>query len=171
MDDRSKKQGRRSDTFERKVFRASRLADFATIDELIKQTGQPVENWPLVVVKELVDNALDEAEKAGIAPEIEIVVTANSITVADQGRGIAPATVKSLVDYAFRMSSNAAYVSPTRGQQGNALQILFAMPYVLNGKRGRGPDREPEASPTPSASPSTRCATRRSSAAPLRRQR
>jgi hypothetical protein len=34
------------------------------------------------------------------------------------------------------MSSNAAYVSPTRGQQGNALQILFAMPYVLNGKEG-----------------------------------
>ena len=111
-DDETMAKSKGSDTFERKMFRASRLADFATVDELIKQTGQPVENWPLVVVKELVDNALDEAEKAGTAPEIEIDVTDDSITVADQGRGIAPATVKSLVDYAFRMSSNAAYVSP-----------------------------------------------------------
>ena len=123
-------------TLTRKTFTISRLADFATISELTKQTGQPVENWRLVVVKELADNALDDAEKAGVAPEIEIVVTENSITVADHGSGIAPATVKTLVDYSFRMSSNAAYVSPTRGQQGNALQILFAMPYALNGKEG-----------------------------------
>ena len=126
----------RGDTFERKAFSVSRLADFATISELTKQTGQPVENWPLVVVKELADNALDDAEKTGVAPEIEIVVTQSSITLADHGSGIAPATVKTLVDYSFRMSSNAAYVSPTRGQQGNALQILFAMPYALNGKEG-----------------------------------
>ena len=62
------------DTFERKTFRASRLAEFASVEELIKQTGQPPENWPLVVFKELADNALDEAEGAGIAPIIEIVV-------------------------------------------------------------------------------------------------
>jgi Histidine kinase-, DNA gyrase B-, and HSP90-like ATPase len=132
----TKGPGKRSDTFERKVFRVSRLADFATIDELVKQTGQPVENWVLVIVKELVDNALDEAEKAGVAPVVEITVTDNAITVADHGRGIASATIKSLVDYSFRTSSNAAYVSPTRGQQGNALQILFAMPFVLDGREG-----------------------------------
>ena len=45
-------------------------------DELVKQTGQPAENWLLVIVKELVDNALDEAEKAGVAPAVEIVVAA-----------------------------------------------------------------------------------------------
>ena len=118
------------------MFRASRLADFATEDELIKQTGQPVENWPLVVLKELADNALDDAEKTGVAPEIEIVVTENSITVADHGSGIAPATVKTLVDYSFRMSSKAAYVSPTRGRQGAALQSVLAMPFVLDGKAG-----------------------------------
>ena len=35
-------KGGGKDTFGRKIFRASRLADFATEDELIKQTGQPV---------------------------------------------------------------------------------------------------------------------------------
>ncbi len=36
------------DTFARKVFRSSRLAEFATRSELIRQTGHPVEAWPLV---------------------------------------------------------------------------------------------------------------------------
>jgi hypothetical protein len=49
----------RSDAFERKTFRTSRLADFASIPELIKQTGQPPEHWPLVI-PELADNGVDE---------------------------------------------------------------------------------------------------------------
>jgi DNA topoisomerase VI subunit B len=133
MSGKGKRPGE-GDTFERKTFSASRLADFATIPELIKQTGQPVENWLLAIVKELVDNALDEAEAAGTAPEIEIVVTDDSIMVADRGRGIAPALVKSLVDYSVRTSSNAAYVSPTRGQQGNALQSILPMGFALGGQ-------------------------------------
>src|SRR5258708_769986 len=86
-------------TLARKTFRISRLAEFASVAELVKQTGHPVADWPLVIVKELVDNALDEAEEAGFAPVIEIVVTDNSITVTDKGRGIAPTVVASLVDY------------------------------------------------------------------------
>ena len=46
-------------TVARKVFSTSRLAEFASIPELEKQTGQPVANWALVVAKELCDNALD----------------------------------------------------------------------------------------------------------------
>ena len=118
-------------TFERKTFRTSRLADFATVAELIRQTGHAVENWPHVIVKELVDNALDAAEEAGPARSIEIVVTDNSITVADRGPGIAPAVVASLVDYTFKTSSNAAYATPSRGQQGNALQSIIPMGFAL----------------------------------------
>src|SRR5271166_6546952 len=60
------------DTFRRKTFSVSRLADFASIPELIRQTGQPPGNWPLTIVKELADNGVDEAEEGGTAPEIEI---------------------------------------------------------------------------------------------------
>ena len=81
-------------TFERKTFRTSRLAEFASEGELSKQTGQPVKNWPLVVVKEVADNGIDETERAGVAPEIAITVADDAIAVADNGRGIAPATVK-----------------------------------------------------------------------------
>ena len=125
------------DTFARKVFRSSRLAEFATRSELIRQTGHPAEDWPLVIVKELADNALDAAEGAGIAPEIEIVVAADAIAVSDRGPGIAPAAVESLIDYSVKTSSRAAYVSPTRGAQGNALQTILAMPFVLaQGQQG-----------------------------------
>ena len=66
----------------RKTFTISRLAEFVSESELVKQIGHPVADWPLVIVKELVDNALDEAEEAGVPPVIEIAVeTRGSITV------------------------------------------------------------------------------------------
>jgi hypothetical protein len=36
-----------------------------------------------------------------------------------------------------RVSSREAYVAPDRGAQGNALKTLIAMPFVLDGERGR----------------------------------
>jgi DNA topoisomerase VI subunit B len=54
----------------RLVFKTSRLAEFCSQKELVNQTGHSVEAWPLVILKELVDNALDAAEEAEIAPAI-----------------------------------------------------------------------------------------------------
>jgi DNA topoisomerase VI subunit B len=85
----------------------------------------------LAVVEELTDNVLDEAEETGVAPVIQIVVEANSISVADQGRGIEPTVIGALVDYSIKTSSRAAIVSPSRGQQGNALQSITAMGHAL----------------------------------------
>ena len=50
------------------TFRTSRLLDFATRRELTAQIGHTPGVWPQVVVKELVDNALDAAEQAETAP-------------------------------------------------------------------------------------------------------
>ena len=122
-------------TLTRKTFTVSRLAEFVSESELVKQIGHPVADWPLVILKELVDNALDEAEEAGVPPVITIGVTNHSIIVHDAiGRGIPPETVEKLTDYSARTSSRAAYASPTRGAQGNALQSLIAMPFALTKK-------------------------------------
>src|SRR5437660_2854121 len=59
----------------RHVFKTSRLAEFCSRKELVNQTGHAAEDWPLVILKELVDNALDGAEEARIAPVIEITVS------------------------------------------------------------------------------------------------
>ena len=46
-------------------------------------------------------------------------------------------TIKSILDFSSRTSSREAYVSPTRGAQGNALKTIVAMPFVLSdGDRG-----------------------------------
>ena len=69
-------------------FVVSRLMEFCTRRELVNQTGHDVSEWPLVVLKELIDNALDEAEEVGTAPVIHIEVTGNKIVISDNGRGI-----------------------------------------------------------------------------------
>ena len=74
---------------ERTTLRTSRLLDFCSEKELIAQTGHQTDAWPLVVLKELVDNALDACEETDIAPEIEVTVDDSGISVRDNGPGIA----------------------------------------------------------------------------------
>jgi DNA topoisomerase VI subunit B len=109
--------------------------EFCTKRELQNQTRHSGYEWPLVVLKELMDNALDATEEAEIAPVISIAVRTNSFTIQDNGGGIATDTIKSIIDYAIRVSSREAYVSPTRGAQGNALKTILAMGYVLDRER------------------------------------
>jgi DNA topoisomerase VI subunit B len=119
----------------RVAFRVSRLMEFCTQRELQNQTGHAVYDWPLVVLKELMDNALDACEEAEIAPVVEIAVGDGSIIIQDNGGGIATDTIESILDYGIRVSSREAYVSPTRGAQGNALKTILAMGYVLDRER------------------------------------
>jgi len=109
-------------TLQRTIFETSRLLDFASEKELTAQTGHDPEDWPLVVLKELVDNALDGCEEAGIAPEVSIVVDDQGITIGDNCPGIPAEAVRGILDFSIRVSSRGAYVSPTRGAQGNALR-------------------------------------------------
>jgi hypothetical protein len=115
-------------------FTVSRLMEFCTRRELVNQTGHDVWEWPLVVLKELVDN--DETEEAEIAPVVSIAVRGKSIIIKDNGRGIPAKTIYSILDYSIRASSREAYASPTRGAQGNALKTILPMAYVLNERHG-----------------------------------
>jgi DNA topoisomerase VI subunit B len=117
----------------RVAFKVSRLMEFCSERELQNQTGHSVRDWPLVVGKEAMDNALDACEEAEVAPEIAIsVVDSGTIIVQDNAGGIATETIESILDYSVRVSSREAYVSPTRGAQGNALKTILAMSYALN---------------------------------------
>src|SRR6516225_11651497 len=116
----------------RVAFTVSRLMEFCTLRELQNQTGHSIHDWPLVVLKELMDNALDACEEAEVAPTVLIAVADGSITIQDNGGGIETSTIKSILDYTIRVSSREAYVSPTRGAQGNALKTILALAFVLN---------------------------------------
>ena len=89
----------------RETFKTSRLLDFCSERELVKQIGHGADRWPLVVLKELIDNALDAAEEAGIAPMIDVEVTDRAIIVTDNGPGIPAETVAGILDFSVRVSS------------------------------------------------------------------
>ncbi len=120
----------------RATFKTSRLLDFASEKELVAQTGHQREVWPLVILKELVDNAIDACEEARTAPVVALTVNENGITVIDNGPGLPADTIKDVLDFQVRVSSREAYVSPTRGAQGNALKTVIAIPFVLDGAQG-----------------------------------
>jgi DNA topoisomerase VI subunit B len=122
---------------DRATFATSRLLEFCSEKELIVQTGTPVKDWPVYLLKELVDNALDACEEAARAPELHIAVDNDKIVVTDNGPGIPVKTVEQILDFSIRVSSREAYVSPTRGAQGNALKTVLAMPFALDGGVGR----------------------------------
>ncbi len=126
-----------SAALQRPTFRTSRLLDFASEKELVAQTGHERKQWPLVLLKELTDNAIDACEDAGVAPKIAVTVDEAGIVVADNGPGLPAETIEGVLDSAVRVSSREAYVSPTRGAQGNALKTIVAMPFVLSGENGR----------------------------------
>ena len=128
--------GRRGPTLDRTTLRTSRLMEFCSKKELVNQTGHQVSEWPLVIVKELVDNFVDACEEAGVTPEIAVTVDPDGITVADNGPGIPPETIAGVLDFSVRTSSREAYVAPDRGAQGNALKTIVAMPFVLDSNKG-----------------------------------
>jgi hypothetical protein len=120
----------------RVAFKVSRLMEFCSERELQNQTGHSIYDWPLVVGKEVVDNALDACEEAEVPPDITVIVDSGTIMIQDNAGGIDADTIVSILDYTIRVSSREAYVSPTRGAQGNALKTILAMGYVLDRKMG-----------------------------------
>ena len=129
-------KAKREPKLTRVAFKVSRLMEFCSERELVNQTGHGAYEWPLVIVKELLDNSLDAAEEAEVAPVISIAVTEDRIVIEDNAGGIDAETIASVLDYTIRVSSREAYVSPTRGAQGNALKTILAMGYVLDGDKG-----------------------------------
>jgi len=121
----------------RTTFETSRLLEFCSQKELVAQTGHGTDDWPLVAVKELVDNALDACEESDIAPVIDVKVDDTGICVTDNGPGLPVTTIEGVLNYSMRVSSREAYVAPDRGAQGNALKTLIALPFVLDGDRGQ----------------------------------
>jgi hypothetical protein len=120
----------------RKVFSTPKLAEFATRPGLTTRVGVSSDWWPEVALKELADNAIDDAETHGLPPVVRVTIEDQAVIVQDQGRGVDPDVVARIFDYDRQTSSREAYVEPTRGAQGNALQTILAMPFVLSGDHG-----------------------------------
>ncbi len=117
----------------RTTFEVSRELEYFTEKELQMQIGHGRAWWPIAIVKELVDNALDGCESGGGSPVIEVEVDDDGFLVKDNGPGIPAETISRSLDYSIRVSDKLYHVSPTRGQLGNALKLVWAAPYVALG--------------------------------------
>ena len=56
------------------------------------------------------------------------------LSVSDNGPGMPHEVVRKVLDYNIRVSDKAAYRSPTRGAQGNALKTVIGIPYALGSR-------------------------------------
>lgn len=123
---------------QRQVFEISRAAEYFNVKELQAQTGQLEERFAAVCLKELVDNALDACETAGVTPEISIEVSGQdtiAMAVHDNGPGLSPETIRRILIFSTRTSDKAAYRSPSRGAQGNALKTVLGIPQALGSQK------------------------------------
>ena len=118
-----------------RLFTTSMAADFFTVASLETQTGFAREWFPDVVLKELLDNAADACETVGVPPRIGIAVDSRddllAITVTDNGAGMDPDAVASIVDFSSRTSDKAAYRKPSRGAQGHAVKTVLGIVTAL----------------------------------------
>ena len=122
---------------DRTTFEIARELEFFSEKELQMQIGHGRELWPVALLKELIDNALDACETAEVVPEIEVKVESDAFSVRDNGPGLQAETLIRSLDYLKRVSDKTFYVSPTRGQLGNALKVVWATPFVADGEHGR----------------------------------
>ncbi|WP_051824119.1 ATP-binding protein [Kitasatospora aureofaciens] len=120
---------------QRTVFSTSRTAEFLDWRALQSQTGQPRARFGDVVIKELLDNALDAAESARVRPEIGFEVSwadgVARVRVTDNGPGMPVGVVERILDFTRNVSDKESLRSPTRGMQGNAFKTLLGIPYAL----------------------------------------
>ena len=119
----------------RTTFKTSRAAQYVEARALQAMMGQSRGHFADVVLKELMDNALDACETAGVPPDVGLEVARNDqeirIAVTDNGPGIPPETVRGALDFDVFVSDKAAYRSPTRGALGSALKATVGIPYAL----------------------------------------
>src|SRR5262249_8612931 len=94
----------------RETFTTSRQLDFFSEKELTKQTGCERHLWAQVIIKDLVDTALDAAEESGVVPVVQTPADATGISVQDNGPGLPASTLKGAMDFSVRVSSREAYV-------------------------------------------------------------
>ena len=155
---------------QRTTFETSRAAEYFDARQLSALVGVSQGEFASVCLKELVDNSLDASETAGVPPVVGVKVEREDglirLSVSDNGPGIPAEVVGKVLDYNVRVSDKAAYRSPTRGAQGNALKTVVGIPYALG-------SREPitiesRASAIASSRGSTRPARCTSTTSPLR---
>lgn len=119
----------------RRMLGRSPITHYVTLEGLELLTGVDPKDFDLLIVKELVDNALDACDETTNIPSITIRQTkaANFIKleVHDNAFGVGPEGIKKITDFSRLYSSRFHYKYPTRGALGNAWKYILGITYAL----------------------------------------
>jgi hypothetical protein len=110
------------------ISRNRNVVDYETPDGFKIQIGCTFPRWwPMILLKELIDNAVDHA---GTPAKVSIVLSKDSFSVQDNGAGIPAEKIASLFDQNNYTSSKSLFVVPSRGRLGNALKCVLRAPAL-----------------------------------------
>jgi DNA topoisomerase VI subunit B len=99
----------------RSAFETSRLLDYFSEKELTTQIGHTAQFWPVAILRELIDNALDACEGTGVPPENTVTTADDVLSVTDNGPGVRAETVEKSLDYMLRVMTRRTTSAPRAG--------------------------------------------------------
>ncbi len=112
-----------------RTYETAIMADYFIEDELIKKIGLPKYYWNDVIMKELIDNALDSIEPL-LEKRIDIVRQVYGLGIFDNGEGLSSETVKRIYNFNSYISKNRHFVTASRGKQGNGLKTIISICFI-----------------------------------------
>jgi DNA topoisomerase VI subunit B len=133
-DQKGTNKAQTTEDFRSRILPRARSSDYTSLQGLSTQTGCNKENLDLLVLKELVDNALDSCTKNPVI-DIGFRKRANqflTLTVEDNGKGIKEEDLETIFDFDSFSSTKFYYKLPTRGALGNAFKCIVGLPYAVS---------------------------------------
>lgn len=110
-------------------------SDYFTVSGLQKRTSTTKDKWWLVILKELIDNALDATERTeGADKRVFISHTETSVGIFDNGDGLSTADIELIFNFQNYASHNTHIITPSRGKQGNGLKCIIGICHALDYK-------------------------------------
>jgi len=118
------------------VLTRTRKLEFFELSDLQVATGVLANQFHLVILKELMDNAIDACEDEE-SPGVEVCIHSSekglySFCIGDNGPGLSAEDIEKILDFEHYASSKSAYKIPTRGRLGNALKTIVGIPIAMN---------------------------------------
>ena len=128
----------------RELLSEDRDIEYFTREGLTTMTGLVENNWKKAIAKELIDNALDAIDDAGVDDRTVTVTFDNGLLViSDSANTLGEDTIDQVFDFSQYVSSKRHFRVVSRGYQGNALKTVIGICYnsdadlsfVVDGKR------------------------------------
>lgn len=113
-------------------------ADYFSLEGLQRLTATKPENLDRLIIKELIDNALDICDETDNlrTPTVSVNVSRINgklmIQIDDNGSGITEEGIKKITDFRHFYSSRFHYKFATRGALGNAWKAIIGANYALS---------------------------------------